>query len=419
MRGEVMRALATGALVLTASLARPAAASGQITIFSAQADMSTNVLTVSGSPFAAGLREFLFTDTFVELPVTSVSATQALATLPPIAAGTYLLVVFQPATARVATFDLTIGAVGPTGAPGPPGPPGADGPPGPPGPPGPVPPNVATLGANTFTGTQQINASLGIGTAPLVGVHLKSAGRAEMRIQNPDIVGPAVLSFSSGVIGGDKVFAVQSTGSLFSIRDQNVNRDRLTINSNGTVGIGNITVFPQGKLDVVNDATDSLVAVSGTTNVPNGVGVQGLTNQNGGIGVIGSNTGGGLAGYFDGSVRVAGRMDVSGSTTLTGGMTVGTGVNDNGGGLKHARAPFSVQGNGCVADGGVTWPTPFADANYSISITLDQNPIDDTPITVYAIGRTAAGVPLRFCINGQGMATYHASGTVHVMAIHD
>jgi hypothetical protein len=106
----------------------------QITILSAQADTTTSVLTVTGSPFAAGLREFLFLDTLVELPVTSVTGSTSTATLPaPIAPGTYLFVALQPATGKFGTFDLTIGAVGPHGPPGADGAPGAPGPPGPPG----------------------------------------------------------------------------------------------------------------------------------------------------------------------------------------------------------------------------------------------------------------------------------------------
>ncbi len=121
-------AIACAAVWLLA--AAPAAA--QITVFSAQADTTTNVLTVQASPLASGLREFLVLNgAVVEMPVSTVTGTQATATLPPaLAPGTYLLILFQPATGKAGTFDVTIGAVGPQG------PAGADGNQGPPGPPG-------------------------------------------------------------------------------------------------------------------------------------------------------------------------------------------------------------------------------------------------------------------------------------------
>ncbi len=399
-------------------MATPAAA--QITILSAQADTTNNVLTVNGSPFATGLREFLALSTFVELPVTSVTASESVATLPPaIPPGTYLLIAYQPSTGKVATFSVAIGAIGPAGpagsdgAPGPPGPPGPEGPPGPA---GTVPPDVALVDqANVFTLPQQINAPLGINTAPAVALHVANPA-AEARIQSTAVDGTAVLSLSSrNPFGVEKIFNLQSTGSSFSILDKSAAKKRLVINFNGAVGINTDLTFPQAKFDVENDGTDSVVGLSAVSNVPNGVGVWGQTNSSGGIGVHGTNTGGGFAGLFDGWVRVTGLMDVFGSTTLVGGATIGAGINRNGGGLKHARVPFSI-GRACT-DGGVTWPTPFADANYTAVVSLQVTTDYLEPITVWVSGQTAAGVSLRFC-NSSEFAT-SVSGIVHVVAIHD
>jgi hypothetical protein len=138
------------ALLLFLFLLAPSTAVAQITMLSAQPDATANVLTVNGSPFAPGLRILLFIDTFVELPVLTVSATQATATLPsPIVPGTYLLFAYQPSTGKYGTFNVTIGAVGP---PGPAGAAGAAGPPGPP-------------GTNGADGTSVQSTALGAGDA--------------------------------------------------------------------------------------------------------------------------------------------------------------------------------------------------------------------------------------------------------------
>src|SRR5581483_134243 len=197
-----------------------------------------------------------------------------------------------PSTGKVGTFDVAIGAIGPAGPAGDPGPAGpagpagADGPQGPPGPPGPpgpagtVPPDVAlTDAANVFTTTQQINGPLGINTAPAVTLHVQNAA-AEARIQSTAVGGTAVLSLSSkNPLGVEKIFNLQSTGSSFNIFDRSAATKRLVINFNGAVGINTDLTFPQAKLDVVNDGTDSLVAVAGTTNLASGVGVQGQSSE--------------------------------------------------------------------------------------------------------------------------------------------
>jgi hypothetical protein len=112
-------------------------------VTSAQANTVTNVLTIQGGTFSAGLLVFLG-PTFASLPVVSQTATEVQATLSGVPAGSYLLVLYQPSTKQFVEFDLTLGAVGPTGptgptgATGPAGPTGATGPTGPTGPAGPA-----------------------------------------------------------------------------------------------------------------------------------------------------------------------------------------------------------------------------------------------------------------------------------------
>src|SRR5206468_711578 len=144
-------------------------------------------------------------DTLTELPVVSVTASEAVATLPAaIAPGTYLLIAYQPTTAKFATFEVTIGAVGPEGPTGQAGRDGqiqslvagdasiavangtgpnptvtvaanginnakvADGSLSP----GKIAGTAATVGSNIFNGMQVVNGALGIGAAPAFNLHV-------------------------------------------------------------------------------------------------------------------------------------------------------------------------------------------------------------------------------------------------------
>ena len=120
----------TFAFVLVASLMasmEAVAASGTPTITSANLNSSLTQITINGSSFGASGNSVTL-GTFPNLAVVSQSTTSIVATLPSpqISAGSYALTVTAPK--GVATFDVTVGAVGPTGATGPQGPIGASGP---------------------------------------------------------------------------------------------------------------------------------------------------------------------------------------------------------------------------------------------------------------------------------------------------
>ena len=59
-----------------------ARAEAQMSIISTQIDTGTNSLVAKGSSFPAGVRAFLFTVPFAELPVTFVTASEVHTTLP-------------------------------------------------------------------------------------------------------------------------------------------------------------------------------------------------------------------------------------------------------------------------------------------------------------------------------------------------
>jgi Collagen triple helix repeat (20 copies) len=152
---------AVGLCALTLAVALPARADDphRPVIVSAQANFTSNTLTIAGKNF--GTQPPIVTLDATTLTVTSNSATQVVATLPAsIQPGSYRLVVALPDHDRgrdadhhddedmnkSAVFVVTLGAVGPQGPQGPqgvqgppgiPGPPGLPGPQGIPGPPGP------------------------------------------------------------------------------------------------------------------------------------------------------------------------------------------------------------------------------------------------------------------------------------------
>lgn len=97
-------------LLVVASSAR---AQTQMVIKYTEEDTAQNQVVIHGEGFGAGVRVFLG---LVELPVTSLSATQVRATLgASIAPGSHWLILYQPAGPLFAQFWSTFGQVGPAG----------------------------------------------------------------------------------------------------------------------------------------------------------------------------------------------------------------------------------------------------------------------------------------------------------------
>lgn len=390
-----------------ALLASASAAHAQISILSARADTASNVLSVGGGPFASGLRVFLFLDALTELPVAAVTGSQAVATLPPsIPPGTYLLVVYQPATGKGASFNTTIGAVGPVGPSGPAGRDGnlqsvtaADGSVSVLNAAGPNPlvmvaPNgitnakiadsalspakiagtAATLGPNLFTGSQVFNGAVGIGAAPGFNLHVVGAGRAEARVQTTDLAAPAVLSLSSPSLTGPHVFALEQSGAQLTVVDRSVPaqpRALLAFDQFGRATLGQVAVA-QAQLTVADGGIGTALHAASAT---------------------------GVAARFDGQVEVNG------------------GVQTNGGGFKHLRAPYSFPAMvGCIQFD-VAWKTPFRDPNYTVSATVVQQDQFPRQLGVSVIGKTAAVITLYLC--NDYSFPISSIGTVDLMAIHD
>jgi hypothetical protein len=228
------RALVT-TLALACGLLTAKPARAQITVYSAQADTTTNILSVDGSPFGSGLREFLYVGTFVELPVLTLTPTHTTATLPvSITPGTHLLILYQPSTGKAATFEVAIAAVGP------PGPPGQDGAPGPPG-----------VNGQNGVSVQSTALAVGDSSCPNGGSRFVAANGTTYACNGAAGTGADGSIISAGG------FIIDSTALAQTIFDNGWFRLRASCRNYGST-IGNVWLEPTAAMDLVyhlnNDA---------------------------------------------------------------------------------------------------------------------------------------------------------------------
>lgn len=96
--------------------------------------------------------------------------------------------------------------------------------------------------------------------------------------------------------------------------------------------------------------------------------------------------------------------------------TINTGIVNNGSGVKHIRVSTgSLLGNS-QNQISVLWPQPFADANYTLTCNVYQNPISNIQLSMVELGN--------YDQNGFQVAINNSSnlaqtGTLFCIAIHD
>ena len=196
------------ALVVMLGVSSAAHAQAQpLVVTSVQVDTEHFALYIRGGTFLNGIRVFLGPG-FGEVPVSNVAADLIWAALPDAAPGTHLLLLYQPSTNQIATYNVAFGAVGPSGPPGPTGrtglsgPAGATGsagspgPAGPPGPPGPTGPS-GSAGVAGATGPQGVPGPIGAtGASGAVGPSGPSGPAGPTGPAGPAAQGGAVFSYS-------------------------------------------------------------------------------------------------------------------------------------------------------------------------------------------------------------------------------
>ncbi len=104
-----------------------------------------------------------------------------------------------------------------------------------------------------------------------------------------------------------------------------------------------------------------------------------------------------------------------GSTTASSGrftnLTVTTSVNNNGGGLKHARGNIVGLAAGASTNVTFLWPTAFADANYTVNVNVVSAGIQLVRVTSVLAGQVSFDIT-----NPTGAL---ATGVYHAIAMHD
>ena len=311
--------------------------------------------------------------------------------------------------------------------------------------PGKITGTAATLGGNTFTGTQTINGNVGIGTtSPVSRMHI---------VTNPGVFPPRLQSSGFGSFGAGWDFYHGVTGKGYvGVPDADASlapgemlvlgglNTRTTIWAGGQRGM---TVATDGKVDIGGEVTIANVLRLNNLGCAAGIGVVTplscsnymLTGQtNGGTFINSSGTGEihfrhnnveadqmtirttGDVGIGTGSP--AAKLDVAGN------LRVGTGIVNNGGGFKHLRAgPFILAAGVVAAAFEVNWPTPFADANYTVTATI-QDPRFFDPPTFVPLGTQISSIfnvtPFGFkAVVERRFGVAAVTFFINVIAIHD
>lgn len=97
-------------------------------------------------------------------------------------------------------------------------------------------------------------------------------------------------------------------------------------------------------------------------------------------------------------------------------LTVTTGINNNASGLKHARVSTGAIGAISSALVTCTWPSTFANANYTVVASVEDSTAALLSLRVVHLeSKTASAVVVRVENTSGGSLT----GTLHLIAMHD
>lgn len=105
-------------------------------------------------------------------------------------------------------------------------------------------------------------------------------------------------------------------------------------------------------------------------------------------------------------------------TTITAStqLTASASVNPDGGGMKHQRVSTGSLGPGVGTVVTLTWPTAFADANYTVVVSvLDTTAADASLSIIHIESQSAAAITVRVLNSSAGNIT----GTLQAIAMHD
>jgi hypothetical protein len=265
--------------------------------------------------------------------------------------------------------------------------------------------NTITVGGTPFVPALSVNGAnvTGVNAAQLGGLGPSSY---------------AQLAGSNSFTGVSNTFTSASILPTVSLRSNGAGNTLVGFNGGGPIytfdNSGNETLTTNGGNVYLGNAGCS----ASFTGV--GFGNSGMTGcanfsllGNGADTVVNRPTGGSI--FFRENNVTQMSIAPGGPVTINNGVVVNSSVNSNGSGIKHARAVFgSVTANG--GNGfAFFWPTPFADANYTVTATVEETDGAFFPLLVFLSNRLANSI----FVNVKNNDSVNHSCVVHIIAMHD
>ncbi len=188
----------------------------------------------------------------------------------------------------------------------------------------------------------------------------------------------------------------------------------------GPIGIG--TVIPAGNLHVISGGNLQEAIFQSFNNANEGISIRNSA-QNWALGVRADrgeefeirNITSGIDAL---EVAPSGAVTVgNGNLKAAKGISVDTGVNGDGGGLKHGRAAIGLLSRGAIAAVELDWRTPFADTNYTVNCSVVNVATGVATLRLHHIQTVLANKVVAVIVNDDPANSQ--SGVLNCMAMHD
>jgi hypothetical protein len=263
--------------------------------------------------------------------------------------------------------------------------------------------------ANTFTGNQSI-----------IG-NLSATGNVSA---NGSVSGGSSATFTGNVSGFQLVSAAPPGTSPFQVSSVT---EVLGLNAHA---VGGWTAFDLAKTGTANSFLANQTIAGGSNGQTAIIGDMGCGQGGAGIGFFGNPsdcTNYALLGFganTDINRPTGGYIEFrenNGADQMAiapgGDVVIGVGIGNDGGGFKHVRYGASIPPNNW-ANFVLNWPTPFADANYTVTATVedDTNQTSWVATVVGTLNRLPGSITVNVLNNDP---VYIHNLTIHAIAVHD